>query len=62
MANLAGRVGYDVVGLLQCEPITTLNAGWRLPEAPRDLRHLEVTGMLRRDGGDPERSEAADGA
>jgi len=50
---------YDVVPLLQGEPITPLNAGWWLPEVLCYLRHLEVTGVLRRDGGDPERWEAA---
>ena len=49
---------YDIVPLLHGEPITTLNASWWLPETLCYLRHLEVTGALRRGGGDPERWEA----
>jgi len=46
---------YDVVPLLYGEPITTLNASWRLPETLCYLRHLELTGALRREDGEPER-------
>jgi glyoxylase-like metal-dependent hydrolase (beta-lactamase superfamily II) len=50
---------YDVVPLLYGEPITPLNASWWLPETLCHLRHLEVTGAVRRDGGEPERWEPA---
>jgi glyoxylase-like metal-dependent hydrolase (beta-lactamase superfamily II) len=46
---------YDVVPLLYGEPITTLNASWWLPETLCHLRHLELTGALRREQGEPER-------
>lgn len=46
---------YDVAPLLFGEVLTALNAGWRLPETLCHLRHLEVSGVLERDGGDPER-------
>jgi glyoxylase-like metal-dependent hydrolase (beta-lactamase superfamily II) len=49
---------YDVVPLLQGAPITAQNASWWLPETLCYLRHLELTGALRRDGGDPERWSA----
>jgi glyoxylase-like metal-dependent hydrolase (beta-lactamase superfamily II) len=46
---------YEVVPLLYGEPITVRNASWWLPETLCHLRHLEVLGALRRDGGEPER-------
>ena len=46
---------YDIVPLLYGEPITTLNASWWLPETLCHLRHLELTGVLRREHGEPER-------
>jgi glyoxylase-like metal-dependent hydrolase (beta-lactamase superfamily II) len=46
---------YDVAPLLFGEPLTAGNAAWRLPETLCHLRHLEVTGLLARDGGEPER-------
>lgn len=46
---------YDVAPLLFGEPITVLNTAWRLPETLCHLRHLEVAGVVARDGGDPER-------
>ncbi|MEA2190907.1 MAG: hypothetical protein QOI73_1028 [Solirubrobacteraceae bacterium] len=58
---VAGRgpiTAYEIVPLLQGEPITTLNASWWLPETLCYLRHLEVAGALRRDDGDPERWQA----
>ena len=53
---------YEVVPLLYGEPITSSNASWWLPETLCHLRHLEVTGALRRDGGEPERWEPALGS
>jgi len=50
---------YDVVALLYGEPITQLNAGWRLPETLCYLHHLKLTGELARDGGEPERWDFA---
>jgi glyoxylase-like metal-dependent hydrolase (beta-lactamase superfamily II) len=55
VAQRGPTTAYDVVGLLHGEPITPLNASWWLPETLCYLRHLEVTGPLRRDGGEPER-------
>jgi glyoxylase-like metal-dependent hydrolase (beta-lactamase superfamily II) len=46
---------YDVVPLLHGEPLSQLTAGWWLPETLCYLRHLEVSGEVRRLGGDPER-------
>ncbi|HTN25657.1 MAG TPA: MBL fold metallo-hydrolase [Solirubrobacteraceae bacterium] len=46
---------YDVVPLLHGEPLTQLTAGWWLPETLCYLQHLEVLGVVARDGGDPER-------
>jgi glyoxylase-like metal-dependent hydrolase (beta-lactamase superfamily II) len=46
---------YDVVPLLHGQPLSQLTAGWWLPEALCYLRHLEVVGVVVRDGGDPER-------
>jgi glyoxylase-like metal-dependent hydrolase (beta-lactamase superfamily II) len=46
---------YEVVPLLYGEPITSSNASWWLPETLCHLRHLEVTGVLARNGGEPER-------
>jgi glyoxylase-like metal-dependent hydrolase (beta-lactamase superfamily II) len=49
---------HDVVPLLYGAPITSQNASWWMQETLCYLRHLEVTGALRR-GGDPERWSAA---
>ncbi|MDP2710207.1 MAG: MBL fold metallo-hydrolase [Solirubrobacteraceae bacterium] len=46
---------YDVVPLLHGAELTLLTAGWWLPETLSYLRHLELAGVLLRDGGDPER-------
>lgn len=46
---------YDAVPLLHGEPITLANASWWLPETLCYLHHLELTGVLARDGGEPER-------
>ncbi|MEY2516558.1 MAG: hypothetical protein QOJ89_3916 [bacterium] len=46
---------YEIVPLLYGEPITKLNASWWLPETLCHLRHLELTGSLRREDGEPER-------
>lgn len=53
---------YDIVPLLYGEPITKQTAAWWLPETLCHLRHLEVTGVLERDGGEPERWRAPAGA
>jgi hypothetical protein len=50
---------YEIVPLLQGEPITALNASWWLPETLCHLRHLELGGELERDGGEPERWNAS---
>ncbi len=39
---------YDVVPLLHGEELSALTAGWWLPEALCYLRHLEVSGQVRR--------------
>jgi glyoxylase-like metal-dependent hydrolase (beta-lactamase superfamily II) len=46
---------YDIVPLLHGEQLSQLTAGWWLPETLCYLRHLEVLGDVRREGGDPER-------
>jgi glyoxylase-like metal-dependent hydrolase (beta-lactamase superfamily II) len=46
---------YDIVPLLHGQELTQLTAGWWLPETLAYLRHLEITGRLRPDGGEPER-------
>ena len=46
---------YDVVPLLHGERLSQLTAGWWLPETLCYLQHLEVLGVVARDGGDPER-------
>ena len=47
-STTAGPItAYDIVPLLYGEPITTLNAGWWLPETLCYLRHLEVDGRAR---------------
>jgi glyoxylase-like metal-dependent hydrolase (beta-lactamase superfamily II) len=51
---------YEIAPLLYGEPITVLNASWRLPETLCHLRHMELLGALRRDGGEPERWVPAD--
>lgn len=50
---------YDVVPLLHGQPLSQLTAGWWLPETLCYLQHLEVLGVVVRDGGDPERWVAA---
>jgi len=50
---------YDIVPLLYGEPIAPLTASWWMQETLCYLRHLEVTGVLARDGGEPERWAAA---
>jgi glyoxylase-like metal-dependent hydrolase (beta-lactamase superfamily II) len=51
---------YEISPLLYGEPITALNASWRLPETLCHLRHLELTGAVRKDSGPPERWVPAD--
>ena len=46
---------YDIVPLVHGEQLSQVTAGWWLAETLCYLRHLEVTGEARRDGGDPER-------
>ena len=46
---------YDIVPLLYGQPLSQLTAGWWLPETLCYLTHLEVLGVVTRDGGDPER-------
>ncbi len=46
---------YDVVPLLHGEALTEATAGWWLPETLSYLRHLEVGGVVARDGSEPER-------
>jgi glyoxylase-like metal-dependent hydrolase (beta-lactamase superfamily II) len=46
---------YDVVPLLHGEPLSQMTAGWWLPETLCYLTHLEVLGVVARDGGEPER-------
>jgi glyoxylase-like metal-dependent hydrolase (beta-lactamase superfamily II) len=46
---------YEIVPLLYGQGLTQLTAGWWLPETLCYLRHLEVTGAIRRAGEDPER-------
>jgi glyoxylase-like metal-dependent hydrolase (beta-lactamase superfamily II) len=46
---------YDIVPLLHGEGLSQLTAGWWLPETLCYLRHLEIVGEVRREGGDPER-------
>jgi len=46
---------YDIVPLLHGQALTQLTAGWWLPETLCYLRHLEATGALRSEAGEPER-------
>jgi glyoxylase-like metal-dependent hydrolase (beta-lactamase superfamily II) len=46
---------YDAVPRIYGEPITPMNANWRLGETLACLRHLEVTGGAERIPGEPER-------
>jgi glyoxylase-like metal-dependent hydrolase (beta-lactamase superfamily II) len=46
---------YDIVPQLYGEPITQANAGWWLPETLCHLGHLELSGTLAKEGGEPER-------
>lgn len=50
---------YDIVPLLYGHELTQLTAGWWLPETLCHLRRLEVTGLARRSGEEPERWLAA---
>jgi glyoxylase-like metal-dependent hydrolase (beta-lactamase superfamily II) len=50
---------YDVVPQLYGQELSQMTAGWWLPETLCYLRRLEVTGAVRREGGEPERWVAA---
>jgi glyoxylase-like metal-dependent hydrolase (beta-lactamase superfamily II) len=46
---------FEAIPLVYGEPVTPMNANWRISETLSYLRHLEVTGGAQRVDGEPER-------